>query len=212
MPTLSICMITMNEMECIKTMLESVHGLGDEIVAVDEYSTDGTRELLAQHGARIVDGRLNSDYSAIRNLAISQSKMGWIFFIDADEMLEPGLQDALKTRHLLAFCENSGYDAVALKRKNYIDGAMLNKIICKEAGNIQIYPDWQFRLFRNNGVIKYTLPVHEALSGYRNGYFSTEDYHILHMKSGARQERQNMKYAALYEQTKASKPRMEDGI
>jgi glycosyltransferase involved in cell wall biosynthesis len=208
MTTLSICMITMNEIECIKTALDSIKGLGDEIIAVDEFSTDGTRELLAQYGVKIVDGKLNSDYSAIRNLAISQSKMDWIFSIDADETLEPNLYDVLKTRDLMKFCDQNGYDAVALKRKNYIDGAMLNKIVCMEAGNIQIYPDWQFRLFRNNGIIKYTLPVHEALSMYKKGYYSEQEYHILHMKSGVRQERQNRKYAALYEITKAPKPQI----
>jgi glycosyltransferase involved in cell wall biosynthesis len=209
MATLSVCMLTMNDVECIGTALESIKGLGDEIIAVDEYSTDGTRELLVQYGAKVVDGKLNNDYSALRNIAISQSKMEWIFFIDSDEMLEPVLKDALKTRILMAFCEKKGYDAVALKRKNYIDGVMLNKIVCMEAGNIQIYPDWQFRLFRNNKVIKYILPVHETLSRYERPYYSQEEYHILHMKSGARQERQNKKYAALYEQTKAPKPQVE---
>lgn len=205
MATLSVCMITMNESEGIRPMLESIKDIADEIVAVDE-STDSTKTILLKYGIRIIEGKLNNNYSALRNIAISSSTKEWIFFIDADETLEPGLHDALKSRQIMAFCDSNNYDAVAFKRKNYIDGLMLNKIISPPAGNVQIYPDWQFRLFRNNGKIKWTLPVHESLSGYTSGYFSQENYHILHMKSGSRQEMQNKKYATLYINAKIPVP------
>lgn len=188
----------MNEKSVIDAMLASIKGItADEIIIVDELSTDGTRETLLAAGAKIIDGKLSGNYSALRNSAISSATKEWIFFIDSDETLEPGLIEALRSRSLLVFCEQNGYDAVALKRKNFIDGVRYDSITVPEAGNIQIYPDWQFRLFRNNGQIRYHLPIHESLTGFQKAYFSQADYHILHNKSGARQQMQNAKYAAL---------------
>ena len=46
--TLTACIICMNESDCIRNMLECIKDTVDEIIVVDEYSTDGTREILKE--------------------------------------------------------------------------------------------------------------------------------------------------------------------
>src|SRR4051794_18643405 len=50
-----LTMIVKNEQENLPACLESVHGLFDEIVVVDTGSTDRTREIASEFGARVFD-------------------------------------------------------------------------------------------------------------------------------------------------------------
>jgi len=52
---LTISLIVRNEAESLGRCLDSVQGLGDEIVVVDTGSTDRTREVAARRGARVFD-------------------------------------------------------------------------------------------------------------------------------------------------------------
>lgn len=186
LPTLSICSFVKDEKDIIRDMLECAKNINpDEIIIIDEHSTDGTREILKEYNVNIIDGKLDDNYSQIRNLAISKATKDWILFIDADEILEESLCESLKTRELLRFCELSKYDVVAFKRKNYIDNIFMERT----------YPDYQNRLLRNNGNIKYVKRVHEIPIGFKNRFFS--DYHILHKKSRERQNISDYKYSKM---------------
>lgn len=189
--TLTVCSFMMNEKDVVRDMLESVKSINpDEIVVVDEYSTDGTRDILNEYNVNIIDGKLENNYSKIRNLAISYSTKNWILFVDADETLEQSLCDILRTREFLIDCEQKGYDLVAFRRKNYIDNVFI-----KEKN---FYPDFQNRLMRNNRKIVYTGYIHERPTGYVNRLMS--NYHIIHRKSGERQTMQNIKYNQVHRQ------------
>lgn len=180
--TLSACVICMNEAGWIRNMLECLKNTVDEIIAVDEYSTDGTRETLQEYGAKIIDGRLNNDWGSLRNSSISNATMEWILIIDPDEMMEPLLHKVLKTRELLDYCEDTGFDAVVMKRKNIIN----------EVFQHYTYPDLTVRLFKNNGKILFSGLIHEQVSGYVNRFES--NYHIIHKKTSAQQTKQSKRY------------------
>lgn len=187
--TLTICILTLNEKNNVERMLESIKGVGNEIIAMDEYSTDGTREILKKYNVKIIDCKLNNDYSNLRNTAIANSTGQWILFIDADETLDVPLRDALSSRELLKYCEKFGFDAVVFKRRNlYEDGTEL----------MRFYPDHQARLFKNNGKIKYKGRVHEMLTGFAKVFIS--DYHLIHRKINCSTEdilRMHEKYTRL---------------
>lgn len=179
--TLSICSFMMNEKDVVRNMLESIKKIQpDEVVVIDEHSTDGTIDIINHylnikeynnqnfHNVKIIDGSLNNDYSGIRNLAISnvKSDMDWILFVDADEILDDNLIEGLTrkddgSRNLLKWLENNQYDSMGIRRKNYIDGQFLEIF----------YPDHQSRLFKNikdkdgNNIIKYVGNIHEQLTG-----------------------------------------------
>jgi glycosyltransferase involved in cell wall biosynthesis len=61
------------------------------------------------------------------------------------------------------------------------------------------WPDYQMRLYKNNGKIKWKNKVHEVLDGYQKyGTLPAEqDYAILHHKHIKKQEEQNRFYSTL---------------
>lgn len=189
MTTISVCSFMVNEVSTVRNMLNSIKQIEpDEIVVVDEYSNDGTRDILKEYNVKIVDGKLENNYSIIRNLALSNvsSKIDWILFIDADELLSDDLIKVLKNRDLIKICNENGYDCIAFSRKNYIDNN-LHEIF---------WPDYQSRMFKNNKNIHYIGNVHEQLIGYTNRLLSSQ--YIIHNKSGLRQLKQNIKYNKMY--------------
>ena len=62
--------------------------LVDEIVILDTGSTDHTRELATQFGARVFDYSWRDDFAAARNACRGHATGKWIFWLDADDRLD----------------------------------------------------------------------------------------------------------------------------
>ena len=92
--TLSVVILTRNEEEHIRECLDSVRGFADELLVLDSGSSDRTREIAAEAGAR-VEQRQFDDYPNQRNAAIEMARGDWIFFIDADERATPAFGQEL---------------------------------------------------------------------------------------------------------------------
>lgn len=78
-------MIVRNEEVFLPACLESIRQIVDEMVIVDTGSTDQTREIARQFGARLIDFEWIDDFSAARNVAIEHAQCDWMLYIDADE-------------------------------------------------------------------------------------------------------------------------------
>src|SRR5690242_12522755 len=73
--------------QAIDSALSQTHA-PDEIVVVDDGSTDATPELLAQYGPTIrVVRQENRGRSAARNAGIQNSRGDLILFLDSDDVL-----------------------------------------------------------------------------------------------------------------------------
>ena len=83
MQTISAYILTYNEAEKLKPAAESVLW-ADEIVVVDSYSTDGTADIAAALGARVVQVPFTG-FGDLRNRAVEACRGNWIFSLDADE-------------------------------------------------------------------------------------------------------------------------------
>lgn len=70
--------------------LASVRGAVDAMVVVDTGSSDRTRELAAEAGAKVVELPWADDFAAPRNAALEHVKGGFILQLDADERLVEG--------------------------------------------------------------------------------------------------------------------------
>lgn len=94
-PLLSVIMPTHNRAEFIRESIESALGqtwAPLELIVVDNGSTDGTSEILAQFGDRIrVLHRDNRGPSPARNLGLSVARGKYVGFLDSDDLWEPDM-------------------------------------------------------------------------------------------------------------------------
>src|SRR5208337_1050737 len=72
--SVSLTIIARDEQENLPKCLSSVAGLFDEIVVVDTGSTDRTREIAREFGARVFDFVWVNDFAAARNAALARAK------------------------------------------------------------------------------------------------------------------------------------------
>lgn len=148
---------------------------------------------------KLVEFPLNGDFATFKNNLKSNCKGDWIFQIDADESLSPGLISNLD----LILQQNQEIDVYLLPRINTVSGLTLYHID-KWKWNVNAkgwvnFPDLQTRILKNIDSIKWINKVHEVLSGYKS--FTTfpleEDYCLIHEKSIERQEKQNNYYNSI---------------
>ena len=84
-------MITFNEISNIERCLEAID-FASEIIVVDSYSTDGTFEYLQNRpGVRVLQRHFRN-FTDQKNFALQQASCPWVLFIDADEVVTPGLR------------------------------------------------------------------------------------------------------------------------
>jgi glycosyltransferase involved in cell wall biosynthesis len=95
-PTVSLTVIARNEENNLLSCLSSVRGLFDEIVVVDTGSTDRTKAVAAELGARVFDFPWIDDFAAARNAALEHATGGYVFWLDADDVVDPPEREKLK--------------------------------------------------------------------------------------------------------------------
>lgn len=85
---ISGCMITKNEGEYLKHSLDSIIDYVDEMIIVDDMSTDATMDIIASYGKKIKVIRQNfdRDKKQQRQVYLLQASGKWIFCPDGDEV------------------------------------------------------------------------------------------------------------------------------
>lgn len=89
-PKLSAIIITRNEERDLPACLESLKGWVDEIVVVDNQSSDRTKEIAGSFGARVFDHEFQG-YGPQKQFALEQAAGEWVLNVDADERVTPAL-------------------------------------------------------------------------------------------------------------------------
>ncbi len=124
---ISVAIITKNEEKNILDCLESV-SWADEIVIVDDFSTDLTEQVVKSFknnkNIHFYKRRLENDFSAQRNYALSKCKYEWILFIDADERVRDEFREEINT-FLIRERDKSKYNGFNIPRKDVIWGRVL---------------------------------------------------------------------------------------
>ncbi|MFD0485474.1 glycosyltransferase family 2 protein [Kineococcus sp. GCM10028916] len=87
-PFISGCYIVKDEAEMLPASLAAIGPFVDEVVVYDTGSTDGTRELASELGARVVEGYWDDDFGAARNRALEHCRGEWVMVVDADEIVQ----------------------------------------------------------------------------------------------------------------------------
>lgn len=91
MKKLSVVLATRNEEGNIGPCLESVEAFADEIIVVDEYSTDRTIEIAKSYKARVYQEPHHDVFHITKQKALEYATGEWILQLDADERVSPGL-------------------------------------------------------------------------------------------------------------------------
>jgi len=87
---LSVVILTKNSVVRIGKCLDSVR-FADEIIVIDDYSTDKTVKIAKKRGAKVFKRRLKGDFSAQRNFGLKKAKGDWVLFVDSDERISAAL-------------------------------------------------------------------------------------------------------------------------
>jgi glycosyltransferase involved in cell wall biosynthesis len=145
-------MITLNEADNIRDACESV-SWADEILVVDSESTDDTRQIAADCGARVIINPWPG-FSKQKQFAVDSAAHDWIFSLDADERVSPELRasiDQLRARNQTE--SPAGY---RIARRAYYMSRWIR------GGGW--YPDYQLRLFNRNSGYWGDRVIHESVT------------------------------------------------
>ncbi|MCJ8211025.1 glycosyltransferase family 2 protein [Mucilaginibacter sp. RS28] len=105
----------------INEWLERYQDIADEIVALDNGSTDGTLDVLKSH-PKVVQVLQTEGYNEGRDKnmvydAVKERKADWVMWLDADEILEPGVNRKEFDRMM----DSKVVDRYVFRRFHFID-------------------------------------------------------------------------------------------
>lgn len=202
---ISFAITTHNEGQYVQSLLSQLvpycQETGDEIVVLDDYSTDElTRNVLDVYSQsddiklhqKSLDGNFAEHKNYLNNLCSGE----YIFQVDADEKFHPNL---LKYLHDIVF-NNTNVDLFFIPRINTVDGLTQEDITkwgwkVNERGWV-MFPDYQTRLYKNTPDIKWEGKVHERIVGHKTQapLPAEEEWCLYHEKDIVRQRAQNELY------------------
>ncbi len=95
MQTLTVVVITRNEEDNLAACLDSVP-FADEVVVVDDGSTDATREIASRYTDKVLSRELDR-FGRQKQFAIEQATRDWTLVLDADERVSEQLAKSIRS-------------------------------------------------------------------------------------------------------------------
>src|SRR3954471_7240608 len=133
---ISAVVITYNEEKNITRCIDSIRLVADEIIVIDSYSKDRTKEICLAKGVVFVEHTFRSHIDQ-KNFAVTQATHPYILSLDADEYLSPEL-----VRSILAVKRDWQADAYRMNR--------LSSYGTKWIKHGSWYPDRKIRLWNRD--------------------------------------------------------------
>lgn len=124
-PRLVGCILTKDEEASVGEAVRSLRAAADVVVVIDSLSQDQTRQVATAAGALVWE-RPFDDFATQRNWALDEIEArlapAWVFSLDADERVTPGLAEELRT---VAASDESMCDAFTVVRHVRFCGRVL---------------------------------------------------------------------------------------
>jgi len=152
--------IVKNAEEMIADCLDSLT-FCDEIVVVDSFSEDRTKDIAEKMGAKVYELKFK-DFSQARNFGLEKAAGEWVVYIDSDERVTRELANEIKKN-----ISTNDFSAFRIKRKNFYFG-----------NNEWPYIEYLERVFKKNKLQGWYGEVHESPKVIGN--IGTLDGLILH--------------------------------
>jgi glycosyltransferase involved in cell wall biosynthesis len=185
MVPVSVVIITKNEAEMISRSIIMLKQITDDIIVVDNDSTDQTLNITIENGCRVYQKSWDG-YGANKNKGIALARHNWILSIDADEIPDTALLTSITQLRLDD--SNTVYD---IPFKAYYGDKPINH------GNWG--RDHHIRLFNRTRVKWSEPPVHETLILPQNVNVKKLSGHLHHysVKNLQEHEAKTIHYAQL---------------
>ena len=166
MQKISVVIVCRNEEDQIGRCLRSLEDLTDDVVVLDNGSTDNTKTIVRSTRARLVEDTWEG-FGRTKNKATRLAKYDWILNLDADESIDRELKNSLMKLPL-----NNSEEVFEIKFKNFLGGKHLR---FGEWGD-----DKHIRLFNRTHVNWNEAIVHEGLSMPRGVKIVRTEGYVLH--------------------------------
>lgn len=181
---ISAIILAKNEEENIASCLESL-GFCDEILVIDDNSSDRTAEILKKHSIKVIKNSL-VNFSEQRNFALSKIKNDWALFVDADEIVSEKLAREIKGR-----IAGQNIDGYLIKREDIflgkkmkggdVDNVWLLRLGRKSKGKWMgaVHEEWKI----NGNISRFSNPIqHKSHKNLRSFIKKINFYSTLRAK------------------------------
>jgi len=149
MRKISVVIIAFNEERDIGRCLESVMDIGDEVLVLDSFSTDGTEDICLKYGVRFEQHAFDG-YVAQKNRALGMASFDYILSLDADE----ALSDEARAE-VLRVKQEWNHDGYFFNRRNSFCGHWMR--------HTSWYPDRKLRLFDRRKAVWTGMDPHDFI-------------------------------------------------
>jgi glycosyltransferase involved in cell wall biosynthesis len=207
----SFCIPVCNEFNELKELVNNIldnKQEQDEIIILFD-ADNGTKQVegclraldVAFKDITWYPASLNNDFASFKNNFLKYATGDYIVQIDADELPSDEFWAYLPA----VFESNRGLaESFYISRRNTVDGLTPEhiakwkwKVMNIDNKDLINFPDWQHRIFKNDGTIKWKNRVHEVLEGYKTLSYIPAELFLWHHKDIKRQEQQNAYYDTL---------------
>lgn len=184
---LSVVLATKNEAANIQACLASIVSIADEVIVVDEYSSDQTRSIARGMGAKVFKNKHKINFHESKQMAIDKARGDWVLLLDADERVSGKLGREIKKviqmsdREILSRWPKGGQKWKLFQRHQKIVKKN-NPDVFRDKGEVAaffvprrnyfvgspltyagVYPDAVIRLFKKGRAYLPAKSVHEQM-------------------------------------------------
>ncbi|MCC2677673.1 MAG: putative glycosyl transferase [Pseudobdellovibrio sp.] len=188
---LSVVIIALNEESNISRAVSSVNGWVSEVFVYDSGSTDNTKSIAENRGAKVVSGPWLG-FGPTKKKAADLAANSWILSIDSDEEVSAELRSEIQKK----FMTLDDRTAYQLPRKSFY----LNRWVMHGGW----YPDHQARLFNKKFSNWNAAEIHEKVEASSYQKLSSDLNHYV-FKNIDHQVATNNRYSTLQAKEMAAK-------
>lgn len=145
---ISAIILAKNDAERIKECLESVLW-ADEIIVVDNGSTDETPNIARRMGATVIEEKVDINFGKLRNTGKEKATGDFLLYVDSDEWVTPELKSEI-LKLTKTFNSDTSPVAYFISRTNYY------------LGRPWPYRDRMERFFWKKGLVEWKGKLHES--------------------------------------------------